>query len=66
MNFHDAPVSQKTQPSQTSSSGLEVQINSKNRSFKREKTYTKRKTANLVLLSLFMRTHGKCNHSHAP
>ena len=32
-----------------------------------EKTYNKyKKTADSVLLSLFMRTNGKCNNSHAP
>ena len=31
-----------------------------------EKTYTIKKTADSVLLSLFMRPNGKCNNSHAP
>ena len=31
-----------------------------------ERTYSIRKTANSVILSLSMRTNGKCNNSHSP
>ena len=37
-----------------------------NRSFRNREDLQYKKTADSVLLSLFMRTNGKCNNSHAP
>ena len=38
----------------------------KNGSFRNTENLRYMKTADSVLLSLFMRTNGKCNNSHAP
>ena len=40
--------------------------NLENRSFRNRENLFYKKTADSVLLSLFMRTNGKCNKSHAP
>ena len=43
-----------------------LQIILKNGSFRNIENLQFKKTANSVLLSLFIRTNGKCNKSHAP
>ena len=43
-----------------------LKITWKNRSFRNRENLQYKKTAGSVLLSLFMRTNGKCNNSHAP
>ena len=46
-------------PAVSTSSGI-------NGSFRNKENLQYKKTADSVLLSLFMRTNGKCNNSHAP